>query len=924
MTDIKQAVERIVANDEKWDTFIAGDKDATFETDNGPRKSLEGELEEHIRIPNNNSEANMLAAETAEAGAVAAESGAAVSAGASKADADRAVAAQGAITDELSQVQALAAQVATDKDSVTATLIGDEDYVIPAVTALLDTYTDVVDIAVSDDIWAEHSYKWGAPKRVMVVALDMKVVLHDLTKPGLPIWREHVNETIAEWERNVWRGGRTTDAIALVGGSLCIAVSLRDGTTDGASGLIVLDYASNSQRRVAANTAHGGYLGEIDFSKSLLSHSVVIVDEFVNAIAARIADDAPMHPVSGLPMPRIAVATDGGVSELVPNNEGVWLVSNWPSTGFVYGVAYTKDGRLLAKRDYEGRIYDLGGISAGVLLTSSNTTYSTEVVVKPLTGGTVISSALVAGSNGVSVLAENPSELDAGMIASVSEDYTTPFLAGDVQSAVMCDAEEGVIVGGELVIGGYAAPASYDTVVNEVSLSSFTMDGQLSDQTRATVNISTIVGQRYFVKSTLDSNDASVIMYARSLGGGTGSTLAASGSMVVDEEVILSFVAASATSSLLWVMNAAGADAAISNVSAGIETDDHSGRNNHAIIHGTLNRSKPAGSDIAVWSGFDVSNYLVIPDFNASQSGFSLTTTVQSGGTGDRELFTVGDTSSAGGAGILHAWLNGERVKLSLDGVTYNNDDIIGVLPIGDAQALSLVVRVDVFEIWVDCQKVKEIDITGKSFSAADLTIGSGFYTGTHSRDLAMVVASYSAPSPDQIRDMHRDMLNKLKKPSMLTDSVKALAHDAARGDDWVACDDGQLHRLTQRGTTFEESIVVDPGVGDISSIAVDDGEITVGGSAGVWVKQPEKNLRAPVVKSGKSVQPFELGEGDSVQTDFYLSYGWKPVRAYIGGIKKRQGSQDDWTAQYDGYRWFIRFAVAPGSFDIDCDAVEV
>ena len=361
--------------------------------------------------------------------------------------------------------------------------------------------------------------------------------------------------------------------------------------------------------------------------------------------------------------------------------------------------------------------------------------------------------------------------------------------------------------------------------------------------------------------------------------------------------------------------------------------EDRSARNNHAIINGTLNRSKPVGSDVAVWSGFSLglnnieftdSKYWFshdldwaltfatdsLKDFMISQIGPDA-----AWNTYDRTGFKAYVSGPGGSRTLSIKNFRGEDGFDEGRSVTVDwlENDLWKVVTIAKSGAgLSIFMQGELVALDANSW---DID-AGVALDNLRLSAGLG--------NFALMNYTKTPPSPDQIRDMHRDMLNKLKKPSMLTGSVKALAHDVVRGDDWIACDDGQLHRLTQRGTTFEESIAVDPGVGDITSLGVNDGEITVGGSAGVWVKQPEKNLRAPVVKAGKSVRPFELGEGDSAQTDFYLPYGWKPVRAYIGGIKKRQGSQDDWTAQYDGYRWFIRFAVAPGSFDIDCDAVEV
>ncbi|MCJ8337569.1 MAG: hypothetical protein MJK10_03780 [Pseudomonadales bacterium] len=939
MSNIKNDVEEIAGLKDKLKAFIHGGDSETVDTDSGTWPSIAKAIKDAVITPNNDTDANKIAAEAAETGAAASLSGANVAKDTAITNADRAEAAQTAMTDAATRAETAAALAETAKDLAVSTSIGDEDYVIPAVATLLNTYTDVVATAVSDDVWAEHSYKWGAPTKILAIAVADSIVLHDLTKPSLPVWQmiNKPNNSQFNWpEANVIGEEKyPIRDIVFSSASLVVGTTREAGEyPSGGYGLFILDFSINEVSAFSKDYRYK-YNGGIDSSSAegfSESSAGGLVSGRVNAIAAYIPDNAPHHPISGLPMPTIAVATEGGVSELTPNNDGGWSVDDWPSSGPIFSVDY-KQERLLAKRELDGRVYDLSTLAIGTLLASTAAAYKSSIgSVRTLSGGHQIIGNSIESDDGMSVIKENPSDKDAGMIAHVMQDYSTPYMVGDVQTAIMCDGEEGVISGGDLVNNGDFSSSGIGncTIINSCEIANVSNQLVISENgsswgvagwedlgaegdvvlveadvisTTGTVraldvsnnqNYTLSAGQRFSQTIKLGSDDKSFGF------GGNGSAVF---------EVILD------------------------NISVKLATQDRSGRNNHAIINGTLTRAKPAGSDIAVWSGIENANYLSHNiDWNSilqndeqwavsftvkPYSSTSVKTLLEIGSPGGGEVNfirlhlngsgfpAVWTKSTSGGtetstmkvvdqvAAITFAYYGARRFKLFMYGV----------------ELLDYVISENSFPVFSDDVEM----FLGRSPSVVAPQAGIEY---------SQLTVSNTIPSADQVRELHRDMLNKLKSPSMLTGNVKALAHDSDRNQDWIACDDGQIHRLD--GTCISESIAVDAGVGTIAALTVDGGEIIVSGSTGVSVAVPEKNLRAVTAKRPESVRTVNLGEGDSTTTDFYLARGWKPQRAIVDGIRKREGSQDDWTAQFDGYRWFIRFATAPGIVDIDADAIEV
>ena len=143
------------------------------------------------------------------------------------------------------------------------------------------------------------------PAVAVIVAEATKVTIYDGDDPSLPMWM-----VFNTGSANALQGvaGRTSAFVknaSLVCGS--------DG-----SGLVQISFISDLVRQFTSGSGQRDYTGNIatrndgdDFGS--LS-GTGIINLTVNDVAMTVLPDAPTDPATGLPVPTIAVATNGGVS----------------------------------------------------------------------------------------------------------------------------------------------------------------------------------------------------------------------------------------------------------------------------------------------------------------------------------------------------------------------------------------------------------------------------------------------------------------------------------------------------------------------------------------------------------------------------------------------------------------------------------
>lgn len=88
-----------------------------------------------------------------------------------------------------------------------------------------------------------------------------------------------------------------------------------------------------------------------------------------------------------------------------------------------------------------------------------------------------------------------------------------------------------------------------------------------------------------------------------------------------------------------------------------------------------------------------------------------------------------------------------------------------------------------------------------------------------------------------------------------------------------------------------------------------------------VTVSKSAINLRAMLAKlAGMQPSPERQTfdhEFDGSNPSVVLQKGWKPFAIYLNGQRQREGANNDYVAEFDGFVWIITFNVTPSNISV-------
>ena len=180
------------------------------------------------------------------------------------------------------------------------------------------------------------------PAVAVIVAEADKVTIYDGDDPDLSMWMVFNADVAGKLLNTI--GGNTS--LAALNGD--IFVGCNENVYGGVS--IKIAFISDTSFAYANNQISRWPTGisgrDTTVNYTIFVHSYGLVSLFVNDVAMTILPNAPIDENTGLPVPTIAVATDGGVSIIRDNGNVVDLLS--PYTGYenVTEISFSSDGRL--------------------------------------------------------------------------------------------------------------------------------------------------------------------------------------------------------------------------------------------------------------------------------------------------------------------------------------------------------------------------------------------------------------------------------------------------------------------------------------------------------------------------------------------------------------------------------------------------
>jgi len=637
------------------------------------------------------------------------------------------------------------------------------------------------------------------PAVAVIVAESNKVTIYDGDDPSLPMWMVFGSSSL--WVSNLK------------------AVSFRSGILLGGvtgSGLRKVDFLQDTVGRYFT-TGFGVWSINVSGRGTPLNFTTTdataaIVNANVNDVAMTVLPDAPTDLATGLPVPTIAVATDGGVS-VIKDSGDVW---DSAATGKFEALAIT-DGQLYARdTSFADDVVWYGGLSDisadGFVALQSHWTGTVFGMKLNSDIGTPLAawgsySLAVATSSGLNSVAQTDATSGDdrlnGMVAYTTSSYNTGWMNGDIKGAFLSSTDTASLVGTPYLDDDFtsyadetaflAAGYQYNGVEASFNAATDAVDwsgaGVSSLELAGAINTSMANGTFLHVQVTVSNYTTGTLnlqnnYVTEALVNGGGIEANGTFDYLVTKNGLLRF-----TSNGTF-------DGSIDNITIRLADEDRSVNNNGLAVHGSITKAAVAtGADVVAYSGFSNSNYLEQP-YNSDLDFGAYTGTA---GTGDFCIMGWMKTTTTSFDSILHRSLAGNNGGILIQ---VNNAGLLrffGTASTSYANILTSNTAINTGS-WVFFSLVRDsgtlsmyldgaVDVstsnsTNLTYANTVTKIGGNNITAEYfNGSLALLRISGTAPTADQIKKIYNDekVLFQESAKATLTgssDAVTALAHD--------------------------------------------------------------------------------------------------------------------------------------------------
>ena len=652
---------------------------------------------------------------------------------------------------------------------------------------------------------------------VVTSAEQTSIMIYDGDDPDLPLWMS--------FNRVYTNGGYTLayytapTAVSALNGIISFGSNLGVGTIN-----FVAD--NSYRRRSAGGDVAGYYLSGIADrnvgSGFETNNDTSIVNNTVNDVAMTVLPNAPIDAATGLPVPTIAVATDGGVSVIKDDNTVVDITttsgaSGWGKSNF---VAFRSDNKIVStvgysSNDYSDRYVHINTIPNADFSLGNGLDNVTSEGYHGATGGDIaIVSVLGEGSDkditsmtaehfgqasGLSQVAYAPIDTApdlTSMVAYTTSDYNTGWMNGDIKLATLSDTDTTNVTGSELVTNGTFDSNISGWTASDAGCSLSLVSNQLritnNDATAggAVTSFSVVSGKVYTFNVGTSSKD--VWLY---LGNAPNNGTYFAG-IVSNSHTWTSTVTGTVYFMVKNSVTTNGDTVDIDNVSVRLAEEDRSVNVNGLQVFGTVTKSAVAtGADLVAYSGFSTSNYLEQPynsdlDFGTGDfcvMGWFKTSSLSS----DEVIFNRSDDGLTGVLLEIRTDSAGDKIRVFTGSSGYNGlvNFYSSTITTNTWNLISLVRTGSSISIHINGQlgtsSTSTQDLTNASAKAR---VGIRYLSGAYSLPLtngalALWRISATAPSPEQIKKIYEDEKFLFQENAKATlygssDAVTALAYD--------------------------------------------------------------------------------------------------------------------------------------------------
>jgi hypothetical protein len=284
------------------------------------------------------------------------------------------------------------------------------------------------------------------PAVAVIVAEESKVTIYDGDDPDLSMWMVF-NTNLGAWHLGGYDSSANVTSITMLNGIL-VAGATHPTNSISRSLLSIVQFITDKN----TGYRHQTYVGLLDFGAVVYRNSMstylvindgsVPVNPITNDVAMTVLPNAPIDDDTGLPIPTIAVATDGGVSVIKDDGSVVDLnISNRPYSS----VYFSDDYSVWAVENPGGVDYDLlryFSIPTGDITTAPSYGPNSNPALFPSnTIGNFFDSFAYGSPVGLTKLDHNSSDVSKSLAAYTTSTYNTGWMPGDIKLATLSDTK---------------------------------------------------------------------------------------------------------------------------------------------------------------------------------------------------------------------------------------------------------------------------------------------------------------------------------------------------------------------------------------------------------------------------------------------------------------------------------------------------
>jgi len=279
------------------------------------------------------------------------------------------------------------------------------------------------------------------PAVALIVAEFGIVTIYDATDSTCPMWMIFNSGSFIDYNE--------ITSVAMVNGLLIT------GSDSGTTGILrhinfVSDYSTliatfgHLYKDTGYLISQRNILGTVNIS---LDVNLALANDRINDIAVTVLPGAPIDSATGLPIPTIAVATNGGVSVIHNDFSVADITSIW---GYEH-VNFISDNRLwLSTLNGSNDRQEIGNIPTvnvdyTVWVDNLYTNSSTPNLLTNATFQTPITyynyQVVFSNFGGMSLIYENASNKSDGMINYITKDYQSGWMQGDIKGAFLANSK---------------------------------------------------------------------------------------------------------------------------------------------------------------------------------------------------------------------------------------------------------------------------------------------------------------------------------------------------------------------------------------------------------------------------------------------------------------------------------------------------